>query len=88
MKKTLTFLSVAALASCAAPKAIVIEEAPKKPAEKVTATPSEPPSPALVDDGLRLGDDILALPSDDQLQSTAPAEKSGAASIITSPPTD
>lgn len=88
MKKSLTILSFAALASCAAPKAVVTEETPPEPVKTVAAPPSEPPAPALADDDLRLGDDILALPSDDQLRSTAPADKSGATPIITSPPSD
>jgi hypothetical protein len=88
VKKTLTLLSAAALASCATPKAVVVAPPPKKNVEKVAAPLSESPAPALTDDRLRLGDDILALPSDDQLRSTAPTQKSGAASIITSLPSD
>lgn len=87
MKNPVILLAALALSSCAPPKAIVVEEAPKQlqPAAKPSA-PVEKPA-ATADDGLRLPD-MLTLPDDDQLRSTAPTEKDGDATIITSPPSD
>jgi len=87
VKNPVILLAALALSSCAPPKAIVVEEAPKKQ-ERATATaaPVEKPA-ATADDGLRLPD-MLTLPDDDQLRSTAPTEKDGDATVITSPPSD
>jgi hypothetical protein len=87
VKKPVILLAALALASCAAPKAIVVEDAPKKQQPGAApATPVEKPA-ALADDGLRLPD-MLTLPDDNQLRSTAPTKKDGEGTIITSPPTD
>ena len=84
MKSPTILLAALALASCAPPKAIVTPEAPKKP---VSAAPAAPEKPALADDGLRLPD-MLTLPDDTQLRSTAPLKKEGDATIIARPPTE
>lgn len=84
MKNPLILLAAIALASCAAPKAVVVAEAPKK---KVVTAPAAPEEPALADDDLRLPD-MLTLPDDTQLRSAAPLKKEGDATIITSPPTE
>lgn len=87
MKNPFIPLAALALASCAAPKAVVIEEAPvKQQPAAAPAAPIEKPA-ALADDGLRLGD-MLTLPDDNQLRSTAPLKKEGEATIITSPPSE
>lgn len=84
MKNPVILLAALAFASCAPPKAIVIEEAPVEKTPPAAA-PEKPA--ALADDGLRLPDDILALPEDSQLRSAAVPEKSEA-TIIASPPTE
>ncbi len=85
MKNPTILLATLALASCAPPKAVVIAEPPKK---EVVIAPAAPEIPALADDGLRLGDDMLNLPDDTQLRSVAPLKKDGNAKIIISPPTE
>lgn len=84
MKNPLILLASIALASCAAPKAVVVAEAPKT---KRPAAPAETPI-ALADDGMRLPENLLALPEDNQLRSSAPINKDGGGTIITSPPTE
>lgn len=77
------------LASCVTPKATVVAEAPKV---KSTATKPSAPAPSIntdLDDGLRLGDDILALPSPEQLRSSPNTQGDGNATpIITRPPSE
>lgn len=80
------------LVSCAAPKAVVIAEAPEKkpptPVEgSMTPDPQEPMT-AKPDDGLRIGDDILALPSDEQLRSSPKPSGDGDATLIARPPSE
>lgn len=86
MKKTIILLASLALASCATPKAVVIEQAPLKQPSAVTPDATEKKLPALANDGLRLPDDMLALPDENQLRSSAPIKGQGNATIITSPP--
>jgi hypothetical protein len=86
VKKTATLLLAIGLASCAAPKAIIIEEAPNVAAETDTSTP-RPVRPNLPpNDGMRLPEDLLSLPEDSQLRSAAADQKDGDATIITRPP--
>jgi hypothetical protein len=87
VKNPFILLSALALASCAPPKAIVIQEAPKTQQPAAASTTPVEKTAALPDDGLRLGD-MLTLPDDNQLRSAAPTEKDGNATIITSPPGD
>ena len=87
MKNPFILLSALALASCAPPKAIVIQEAPKTQQPAAASTTPVEKTAALPDDGLRLGD-MLTLPDDNQLRSAAPTEKDGNATIITSQPGD
>lgn len=84
MKNPTILLVAIALASCVPPKAGVIAEVPTKP---VVIAPAAPEKPAIADDGLRLPD-MLALPDDTQLRSTAPLDKEGDATIIARPPTE
>lgn len=84
MKKPVILLGVFALASCVPPKASMIAEVPTKP---VVIAPAAPEKPAIADDGLRLPD-MLTLPDDTQLRSTAPLKKEGDATIIARPPTE
>ena len=87
MKYPAILLLAIGLASCAAPKAIVITEAPKKvePAEPAPQ-PKQANLPA--DDGMRLPEDLLALPEDSQLRSAATEPKDGEATVIARPPQD
>lgn len=86
-------IPVIAVASCAAPKAIVVEEALPEPVLKgppaVAQEESQPPElPDLQNDGLRLPN-LLDLPGDEELRagvSDKPARGSGA--VISRPPTD
>lgn len=84
MKNPTILLAALALASCAPPQAVVIEEAQKK---QQPAAPAEPEKPALADDGLRLPD-MLTLPDENQLRSAAPLKEEGEATIIATPPTE
>lgn len=86
MKTPFTLLFALGLASCAAPKAIVVEEAPKKRVEKVAPVP-EPAAPALADDGFRYPD-YLTLPNSSQLRPSAKPSGEGAAPVIVRPPND
>lgn len=89
----LRMIPVFAIMSCAAPKAIVVEEAPSEPVAKSqpAVAPVENPQPELPDlpnDGLRLPN-LLDLPGDEELRagvSDKPARGSGA--VISRPPTD
>lgn len=80
---------VLALCSCAAPKAIVVEEVkPAKPKQETAAAPEIPeptpqPSP---DDGLRLPD-MMAMPGDEEFRTTKPDQPEPGA-VIARPPTE
>jgi len=79
-----------ALGSCAAPKAIIVEEPPvsKKEEKAAKALVSEPEIPALPDDGIRMPD-MLGMPSDGDLRSKNPAAAAtGSGAVISRPPTD
>jgi hypothetical protein len=84
-KPAILFLAIG-LASCAAPKAIVVEEVSpvrKKQAPAAAPKPTPPTLPA--NDGMRLPEDLLALPDDSQLRSAATPNE-GDAIIIARPP--
>jgi hypothetical protein len=90
---TLVWLAPAlALLSCAAPKALVVEQAPrpKKQQAAVDSAGSEPAFPSPADDGIRLPD-MLAMPGASEFHATSPkAPKVGseAGTVISRPPTD
>lgn len=80
-----------ALLSCAAPKAVVVEEPPvskQETAQQTTAAETEPAERGLPDDGIRLPD-MLGLPGENEFRSTRPATTSGGGSgaVIARPPT-
>lgn len=86
-------LLVIVLASCATPRAIIVEKAP----EAKTKKPSEVQVPSLVlpgepDDGIRLPDDkLLAMPGDGDFRATAlplPTGSGGPGTVTVRPPTD
>lgn len=88
----LTRLSPAlALLSCAAPKAVVVEEAPvlkKESAQQTAAAEPEPAERGLPDDGIRLPD-MLGLPGESEFRSTRPATtSSGSGAVIARPPVE
>ena len=85
MKNPLTLLLAIGLASCGAPKAIIVAEVPVKPKEQQTVAAPEPSVPADPNDGLRLPD-MLALPDDAQLRSSPGPAGNGNATVITRPP--
>lgn len=92
MKIFLIFLAGFCLVSCAARKqsfeTAVAPVAPiKKPAEPVVIAPPQPVvAAAQTDDGLRMPD-MLAMPTDNQLRSSA-VEKPVATPIIVQPPAE
>ncbi|QTN32828.1 hypothetical protein HZ994_10970 [Akkermansiaceae bacterium] len=87
MKNPITLLFAIGLASCAAPKAIVVEEAPEKPVKTAVADISPPATPGEPNDGLRIGDDdLLTLPSDEQLRPSSAPGGDSAAPVTIRPP--
>jgi hypothetical protein len=81
-----------ALLSCAAPKAVVVEEAPvskKESAQQTAAAETEPAERGLADDGIRLPD-MLGLPGESEFRSSRPATTSGSGSgaVIARPPVE
>ncbi|MBG7607170.1 MAG: hypothetical protein IZT59_03940 [Verrucomicrobia bacterium] len=86
MKNPFILFLALGLASCASPKkALIIAEGPKgQPKQAATLSESIVPAPA--DDGLRMPD-MLALPDEEQLRSTAP-ESSRDATVIIRPPAE
>lgn len=89
---SLLILPLAALVSCAAPKAVVVEEpaSPTPAPAEESETPvvaDAPATPAVPDDGIRLPD-MLGLPGDSEFKrptaASAPASSSGA--VIARPP--
>jgi hypothetical protein len=80
-----------ALLSCAAPKAVVVEEAPvskQETAQQTTAAETEPTERGLPDDGIRLPD-MLGLPGESEFRSTRPATTSGGSgAVIARPPVE
>lgn len=96
MKNSFILLLALGLASCAAPKAKIIYQAPEgfydKKEDIAPSLPTPPTTkPALptagTDGGMRIGDDILALPEESQLRATAPdSANKGDAPVIARPP--
>lgn len=88
--RTFALLGVAlALASCAAPKAVVVEQAVPKREEKLPEPVLEE-IVVLPDDGTRMPD-MLGMPSDGDFRSTSPVGQktsSGSGAVISRPPTD
>lgn len=78
-----------ALLSCAAPKAIVVEEAPAAETQPVEdALASGPAIPNMPDDGIRLPD-MLGLPDEGELRSAASSPDAGTSdsgAVIARPP--
>jgi hypothetical protein len=86
LKNPFILLFAIGLASCAAPKAIIVEETPVKAVKNTVAEAPKPQVPADPNDGLRLPDDMLALPDDAQLRPSAAPSGDGAAPVIVRPP--
>ena len=79
--------------SCAAPKAVVVEAAPKAKEQKTEApVVADVPMPMDPNDGLRGIDDMmLTLPGDNEFRATVPTPPSGGGetnAVISRPPTD
>lgn len=88
----LSAVSLAVLASCAAPKAVAVVEQPKSK-QTASADPGESMSRPFVSrmpqDKIRLGDNFLAMPGDTEFRATTPANTSAAAGAVTvRPPSD
>ena len=81
--------AVLALWSCAAPKAIVVKEAPTRSTRRAASDSgiSEANLPPLPDDGIRLPD-MLAMPGDGEFRATTPKGRTNAGAVIARPPTD
>jgi hypothetical protein len=88
VKRFAILLLAIGLASCAAPKAIVIAEAPKKTETVVDSVPQPKQASLPAHDGMRLPEDLLNLPEDNQLRSAAAEPKDGDATVIARPPKD
>ena len=102
MKNPLTLLLAIGLASCGAPKAIIVAEVPVKPKEQQTVAAPEPSVPADPKEQQTVGapepsvpadpndglrlPDMLALPDDAQLRSSPGPAGNGNATVITRPP--
>ena len=88
MKNNFILIIILGLASCSVPKAIVIMEAP--PEKKATVTPLVQHAPVTIasDKDLRIGEDILALPNDEQLRPSSVTSSDGEATKITRPPAE
>jgi hypothetical protein len=79
-----------ALLSCAAPKAIVVEETRDKPIvekKEESVAAAEASTPDTPDDGIRLPD-MLGMPGEGEFRSNRPATggASGAGAVIARPP--
>jgi hypothetical protein len=95
VKKSAPFLLAIGLASCSAPKATIVEEAPVESGPNIALTQSgiaqvspkatKPALPIARNTGLRLPD-MLGLPQDEQLRSAPGAPKDGKATVIARPP--
>jgi hypothetical protein len=97
VKKTATFLLAICLASCFGPKPDIAAEPTEKTAPaaapaktgttKVSPEQIQPVQlPVVRNTGMRLPENILALPQDDQLRSAPGAPKEGKATVIARPP--
>lgn len=88
--KTSALLGVAlALASCAAPKATVVEQATVPKTQESVPEPvvAELELPAFPEDEIRMPD-MLGMPGDGEFRSTNPVGMKGAGAVISRPPTD
>jgi hypothetical protein len=86
VKNPITILAAIAMASCAPPKAIIVEEAPVKPVKSALADAPKPPVPTDPNDGMRLPSNMLALPDDSQLKPSGAPAGDAAAPVIVRPP--
>jgi hypothetical protein len=92
LKSTFLALIGMVLASCAAPKTAVVEQAPAPKNDKAAPEPvaPEPELAAFPDEGLRLPE-MLDLPTDGEFRATnPPVSRTGseAGAVISRPPTD
>lgn len=88
--KTLPLLGVAlVMASCAAPKAIVVEQAPVPKKQEIKPEPLvvESELPAFPDDGIRMPE-MLGMPEDGDFRSANPTGVKQSGAVISRPPTD
>ncbi|MBC7980649.1 MAG: hypothetical protein H7Y36_08825 [Armatimonadetes bacterium] len=87
MKTPLLPFILLGLASCAAPKAIVIAEAPAEIPKRAASKPARKTDvPTDTNDGIRLPD-MLALPEENEFRPTSPDNpKEGGSTVITRPP--
>jgi hypothetical protein len=81
-----------ALFSCAAPKAIVVEEpgaTPKQEKKQETAAVEEPATRSADTDGIRLPD-MLGMPGEGEFRSSRPTTggNTGSGAVIARPPTE
>jgi len=92
VKTPLIPLIALGLVSCGAPKSIIVAEAPiENSAVEVEGTaPAKPQERVAVQpaDGLRIGEDMLALPSDEELRTSVKPAGDGDTTVITRPPAE
>lgn len=84
--------SLAALASCAAPKAVAVVEEPKNKKSAAAGPGDAMPEPFLSrapQDKIRLGDNFLSMPGDTEFRATVPTNASASnGGVIVRPPSD
>jgi hypothetical protein len=87
--KSLLFVFVMGLVSCATHQAVPTTQAPADLASTPNALPSDTAMPELPDDGIRMPD-LFGMPSSDDFRSShSPSVRTeGSGSVISRPPTD
>lgn len=66
------FLPVLALFSCVPPKAVIVPEPQKKKQPEPEVVSPEPSLPPMQDDGIRLPDNIMSMPGDEEFKAAVP----------------
>lgn len=88
----LTAASLAAVVSCAAPKAVAVVDPPKEKTRTGGGAGNPMPQPnasRALQDGIRLPDNFLSMPGDTEFRPTAPVRTSASAGAVTvRPPSD
>lgn len=90
MKPLLILIAPLFVVSCAAPKAVVIEDEPTPPPTTIAQAPeppAEPPKPTSPTDGLRLPD-MLTLPGEKQFRPSTSPTADPARPVISRPPVE
>ncbi len=68
----LQLLPALALFSCVPPKAVIVQEPPKKSAPEPEVATTEPNLPPPEEDVIRLPDNIMSMPGDEEFKAAVP----------------